>query len=84
MTSISKNVYIDKLGGIFNKYNDTYHRTTKMKPIDVKSNAYINSSKEINDKDPKLKIGDIVRISKNKKKFKKSIFQIDQKKFLRL
>ena len=40
MTSISKNVYIDKLDDIANEYNNTYHRTTKMKPVDVKSNIY--------------------------------------------
>ena len=43
-----------------------------MRPVDVKSNTYINSSKEINDKDPKSKIGDIVRISKYKNIFSKS------------
>ena len=64
MTSISKNVYIDKLDKIVNNYNNTYHRTSKMKPTDVKSNAYINSSKDTNDKDAKFKIGVIVRISK--------------------
>ena len=69
MTSISKNVYIDKLDDIVNKYNNTYHSTIKMKPVDVKSNTYIDSSKEINDKDPKFKIGDIVRISKYKNIF---------------
>ena len=37
MTSISKNAYIDKLDDIVNKYNNTYHNTIKMKPIDVKS-----------------------------------------------
>ena len=37
MTSISKNMYINKLGEIVNKYNNTYHRTIKMKPVDVKS-----------------------------------------------
>ena len=72
MTSVSKNVYIDKLDDIVNKYNNTYHSTIKMKPVDVKSNTYINSSKEINDKDPKFKIGDIVRISKYKNIFAKS------------
>ena len=46
MTSISKNVYIDKLDDIVNKCNNTYHRTIKMKPVDVKSNTYIDSSKE--------------------------------------
>ena len=58
MTLISKNVYINKLDDIVNKYNNTYHRTIKMKPVDVKDNTYINSSKKVNDKDPKLKVGD--------------------------
>ena len=71
MTSISKNVYIDKLDYIVNKYNNTYHSIVKMNPVDVKSSTYINSSKEINDKDPKFKIGDIVRISKYKHIFAK-------------
>ena len=66
MTSISKNVYIDKLDDIVDEYNNTYHTTIKMKPIDVKDNTYINTSKEINNKDPKFKIGDHVRISKYK------------------
>ena len=64
MTSISKNVYIDRLDDIVNKYNNTYHITIKMKPVDVKLNTYIDSSKEVNNKDPKFKIGDIARISK--------------------
>ena len=42
-----------------------------MKPVDVKSNTYINSGKEINNKDPKFKIGDSVRISKYKNIFVK-------------
>ena len=71
MTSISKNVYTDQLDYIVNKYNNIYHRTIKMKPADVKSNTYIESSKEINNKDPKFKIGDIVRISKYKNIFAK-------------
>ena len=45
MTSTSKNVYIDKLGDIVNKYNNTYHTTIKMKPVDVKSSIYIDSNK---------------------------------------
>ena len=49
MTSIPKNVYIDKLDNIVNKYNNTYHSTIKMKPVDVKPSTYIESSKEIND-----------------------------------
>ena len=55
---------IDKLDDIVNNYNNTYHSTIKMKPADVKTNTYIDSSKEINDKTQKLKIGDIVIISK--------------------
>ena len=42
---MSKNVYIDKLDDIVNIYNNTYHSTIKMKPTDVKSNTYIDSSK---------------------------------------
>ena len=72
MTSSSKNVYIDKLDDIFNKYNKTYHRTIKMKPVAVKSNTYIDSSKAIDNKDPKFKISDIVRISKYQNIFAKS------------
>ena len=60
MTSISKNVYIDKLYDIVVKYNNTYHITVKIKPADVKPSTYIDSSKEINNQDPKFKIGDIV------------------------
>ena len=71
MTSISKNVYIDKLNAIVNKYSNTYHTTIKMKPIDVKDNTYINTNKEINNKDPKFKVGDYVRISKYKNIFAK-------------
>ena len=56
MTSISKNVYINKLDDIVNEYNNTYHTTIKMKPIDVKDNTYINTSKNINYKDPNLKL----------------------------
>ena len=71
MTSVSKNVYIDKLDDIVNEYNNTYNRAIKMKPIDVKDNTYSNISKEINDKDPKFKVGDHVRISKYKNIFAK-------------
>ena len=71
MTSVSKNVYIDKLDDIVNEYNSTYHRTIKMKPIDVKDNTCINTGKEVNDKDAKFKVGDHVRISKYKNIFTK-------------
>ena len=71
MTSISKNVYIDKLDKIVNEYNNAKHRPTIMKPIDVKDNTYIDSGKEVNDNDPKFKVGDYVRISKYKDIFSK-------------
>ena len=64
-TSISKNLYIDKLHDIVNEYNNIYHRTIKMKWIDVKDNTDIDSTEfRSNDKDPKFKVGDHVRISK--------------------
>ena len=71
MTSISKNVYVNKLDDIVDKYNNTYHTTIKMKPIDVKDNTYINADNKINNKDPKFKVGDRVRISEYKNIFAK-------------
>ena len=71
MTSISKNVYIDKLGDIVKEYNNTYHASNKMEPVDVKDNTYIDLKKENNDENPKFKIGDHVRISKYKNIFAK-------------
>ena len=82
MTSISKNMYIDKLNVIVNKYNNTYHITIKMKPIDIKDNTYINTDKEINYKDPKFKVGDYVRIQSIKTYLLKGICLIGVKKFL--
>ena len=86
MTSISKNVYINKLDDIVNKYNNTYHRTIKMKPVDNKDNTYVDamalhsadlrstklhSNKKVNDKNPKFKVGGHVRISKYENIFAK-------------
>ena len=71
ITSISKNVYIDKLDDMVDEHNNTYPRTSKMKPVDVKDNTYIDFKKEVNDKDPKLKVGDHVKISKYKNIFAK-------------
>ena len=73
MTSISKNLHIEKLDDIVNKYNITYHSTIKMKPDDAKPSTYIYSSKEINNEDPKFKIGDILRLSKYKNIFAKGL-----------
>ena len=71
ITAISKNVYYDMLNDIVDKYNNTVHKSIKMKPIDVKDNTYLDSKKEVNNKDPKFKVGDHVRISKYKNNFAK-------------
>ena len=79
-TSISKTVYIDKLDDIVNEYS-IYHRTTKMKPVDVKSGNYAEYKVNSNDKDPKFKVGDHVRILKYKNIFVKGYTPIGQKTF---
>ena len=66
MTAISKNVYNGKLDDIIDKYNNTYHRTFKVNPLDVKTSTYFNFNVEYNDKDPKLKEINQVIISKQK------------------
>ena len=62
MTSISKNLYIDKLAYIVYEYNNTYHITSKMKSADVRFTTYIDFGIENNDKDPKFEVGDHIRI----------------------
>ena len=69
MTAVSKNVYFDVLDDIVDKYNNTYHRTIKMKHIDVKSSSYAEYNVDSKDKDPKFKVGDHVRVSKYKNIF---------------
>ena len=64
-------MYIDKLDDIVKKYNNTYHTVIKMKPINVKDNTCIDFKKEVNDKDPKYKVGNHVRIAKYKNLFTK-------------
>ena len=71
MTAISKNVYFDVLNDIVDEYNNAYHKTIKMKPIDVKSDFFAEYNKEPNEKDPKFKVGDHVRISRYKNIFAK-------------
>ena len=77
------NVYINKLDDIVNEYNNTYHKTIKMKPVDVKDNTYINFEKVVNNKNQKSKIGDYIRISKYKNIFAKGYMPnwSDQKEF---
>ena len=69
--SVSKNVSIDELDEIVNKYNKTYHKIITMKFVNVKSWTYIGSSEEINDQNPEFKVGYIVRILKYKNIFAK-------------
>ena len=69
IASVSKNVYINKLDDLVNKYNNTYHSTIKIKPVDVKSSMFIDFDKKNNMEDPKFKVVDHVRISKYKSIF---------------
>ena len=71
MTAISKNVYIDVLDDIVNKYNNTVHRSIKMKPIEVTNNSYAEYNEETNKKSFRFKVGNHVRISKYKNIFAK-------------
>ena len=63
ITSISKNMCIDKLDDIFNKYSNAYHRTIKMKPVDVKCSTYVDFNKENNKEYLKFEVGDHIRMS---------------------
>ena len=83
MTTISKNVYIDVLNDIVNKYNSTVHRTIKMKPIDVTGDPYVEYNEDFNKKGSKFKVNDYVRISKYKY-ILRDRFLIGKKKFLLL
>ena len=69
MTVISKNVYVDVLDDVVNNYNNTVHRTIKMKPIDVTSDSYAEYNENSNKRNYKFKAGDHVRISKYKNIF---------------
>ena len=69
MTAISINVYFDVLNDIVDEYNNTYHKTIKMKPVDVGHDSFAECNEESNENDPKFKIGDHVRILKYKNFF---------------
>ena len=71
MAAISKNVYFDVLDDIVDRYNNTVHRTIKMKPIDDTDDSYAEYNEYPSKKDPKFKVGDHVRISKYKNIFAK-------------
>ena len=82
MTAISKNVYFGVLNDIVDEYNNTYHKTIKMKSIDVKSDSFAEYNEEPNEKDLKFKVGDHVRISKSNIFLLKDMLLIGVKKFL--
>ena len=82
MTSVSSNVYIDKLDDIVNKYNNVNHSIIKMKAVDVKPNTYIDSGKEINNKDLNLKLMILLEYQNIKIFLQKVTLQIGLKKFL--
>ena len=69
MTATSKNVYVDVLDDIVDEYNNTHHKTIEMKPVDVESDSFAKYNEKSNEKDPKFKVGDHVRISKFKNVF---------------
>ena len=75
MTAVSKNIYCDALDRIVNKYNNTVHRTIKMKLIDVTSDPYAEYNEDSNETKPKFKVGDLARISKYKNIFAKGYTQ---------
>ena len=87
ITSVSENVYIHKLDDIVNKYNNIYQITIKMRPVDVngvKVSTYIDFGIENDDKDPKFKFGNHVKISKKQLFLQQVTFQIGRKKFFEL
>ena len=82
MTSISKNVYIDKFVDIVIKYNNAYHRTIKIKPADVNPSTYIDLNKKIISEVLKLKLLIMLEYQTMKTFLQKAMFQIGLKKFL--
>ena len=64
-------MYLNVLNDIVDEYNNTYHRTIKMRPIDAKSDSIGENNEESNEKASKFKVGDHVRISKYKNIFAK-------------
>ena len=58
MTSISKNLYIDRLGEIVHEYNNKYHKTIEIKPVDVNSSTYSDFGVKNNEKDPEFEVAD--------------------------
>ena len=79
MTAISKNIYFDVLDGIVNKYNNTVHKTIKIKPIDVISDSYAECNEDSNEK-----LVSMLEFQGTKTFFLKDTLQIGRQKFLLL
>ena len=77
MKAILKNIYFDILNDIIDEYNNAYHRTIKMKPIDVGDDSFAEYNEESNEKDSKFKVGDHVKISNYKNVFAKGYTQLE-------
>ena len=82
MTSVSKNVYIDKFGDIVNKYNNTYNSAIKIKVVNLKSSTYTDSKKEIMAKTINLKLVMLLEYQNTKILLQRDMFEIGLKKFL--
>ena len=81
LTSVSKNVYIDKLNDKINKYNNTYQKTIKMKPVDVKPNIYTDFNEKNNKEDPKLQLVVMLEYHNIKILLEKAMFRIGLSNF---
>ena len=84
MAAVSKNAGIDVLNGIANKYNNTVHRTTKIKPIDSTSDSNDKNNEDSDEKDPKFKVGDRVEYQNTKQILLKGTLKFGRYKFLLL
>ena len=82
LTAVSKSDYFNVLNDIVDKCNNTYHKPIKMKPVVVKNDSFAEYNEESNEKDPKFKVGDHVRISKCKNIFAIILLQTEVKKCL--
>ena len=83
MTAVSKNVYFDVLDDLVNKYNNTVHKSIKMKPIGVTSDSYAECNEDSNTKSSKFKVA-ILGFQNTKIFLLKETLQIGQEKFLLL
>ena len=82
MTSMSKNVYIDKLVDMVNKYNNTHLSAIKIKSVDVKSSTHIDLNRENINKIVNLKLVTMQEYRNIKTCLQKVLFKIGIKKFL--